>query len=49
MDGSRDRCGEEGRNTYCVGVVEIEHLEDVGVDGMKIKNVSWRNRMACHG
>ena len=43
MDGARDTCGEEDRNTYCVWrgrLVEIEHMEDLGVDGSgKLKSV----------
>jgi hypothetical protein len=42
MDGARDKCGEEERSTYCIFVVgEIEHVEDLGVDGSgKLKCVA---------
>jgi hypothetical protein len=36
MDGTRDTCGEEERNTYCIWrgrLVEIDYLGDLRVDG----------------
>ena len=36
MGGARDACGAEERNTYCIWrgrLVEIEHVEDLRVDG----------------
>jgi len=36
IDGARDTCGEEERNTYCIWrgrLVEIEHAKNIGVDG----------------
>jgi len=36
IDGARDKCGEEGRNTYCIWrgrLVETEHAKNIGVDG----------------
>ena len=36
MDGASGKCGDEERNTYLIWrwrLVEIEHVEDLGVDG----------------
>ena len=45
--------GEEGKNTHSFGVVEIEHLEDVGVNGnCKLKvclgEIEWHGMDKIH-